>query len=102
MNKIDEIYNEISKIVDPEIGFDIVSLGLIYGVEIQGDSAIVTITLSTRSCPLHELILGWVREAVLRVVSNCEINLVFEPAWSIEMASEEVKNALKNGGIFRR
>lgn len=92
----DEIYAALSGIVDPEVGFDIVSLGLIYDVAVVGDLAVVTMTLSTRSCPLHELILGWVREATLSVngIKKCDINLVWEPAWNIQMASDEVKAAL--------
>ena len=93
----DKIYAEISRVIDPEIGFDLVSLGLIYDVKVDGDMAKITMTLSTRSCPLHELLLGWVKEAALRVdgINECEIELVFEPEWSIEMASDEVKKALK-------
>ena len=93
----DKIYAEISRVIDPEIGFDLVSLGLIYDVKVDGDMAKITMTLSTRSCPLHELFLSWVKEAALRVdgINECEIELVFEPEWSIEMASDEVKKALK-------
>jgi hypothetical protein len=93
----DKIYAEISRVIDPEIGFDLVSLGLIYDVKVDGDMAKITMTLSTRSCPLHELLLSWVKEAALRVdgINECEIELVFEPEWSIEMASDEVKKALK-------
>ena len=93
----DKIYAEISRVIDPEIGFDLVSLGLIYDVKVDGDMAKITMTLSTRSCPLHELLLSWVKEAALRVdgINECEIELVFEPEWSIEMASDEVKKAVK-------
>ena len=93
----DKIYAEISRVIDPEICFDIVILGLIYDVKVDGDMAKITMTLSTRSCPLHELLLSWVKEAALRVdgINDCEIELVFEPEWSIEMASDEVKKALK-------
>ncbi|QKG29501.1 metal-sulfur cluster assembly factor [Campylobacter sp. RM16187] len=92
----DKIYKALSNIVDPEVGFDIVSLGLIYDVEANDDKAVVTMTLSTRSCPLHELILSWVKEATLSVegVNECDINLVWEPAWNISMASDEVKATL--------
>ncbi|MFL1706218.1 metal-sulfur cluster assembly factor [Campylobacter sp. MOP7] len=92
----DKIYKALSNIVDPEVGFDIVSLGLIYDVKENDGRAVVTMTLSTRSCPLHELILGWVENATLGVegVKECEINLVWEPAWNISMASDEVKAAL--------
>ena len=93
----EKIYKALSNIVDPEVGFDIVSLGLIYDVACdENGKAKVTMTLSTRSCPLHEMILGWVETAVLNVdgVKECEIDLVWEPAWSIEMASDEVRAAL--------
>ncbi len=92
----EKIYDELRLIVDPEVGFDIVSLGLIYDVSVNGDKAKVTMTLSTRSCPLHELILGWVNDAVLRVegIKECDIDLVWEPEWNIQMASDEVKKAL--------
>ncbi|WP_169941434.1 metal-sulfur cluster assembly factor [Campylobacter sp. RM15925] len=92
----DKIYKALSSIVDPEVGFDIVSLGLIYDVKENDGRAVVTMTLSTRSCPLHELILGWVKDATLSVegVNECDINLVWEPAWNISMASDEVKAAL--------
>lgn len=92
----DKIYRALSNIVDPEVGFDIVSLGLIYDVEENDGRAVVTMTLSTRSCPLHELILSWVKDATLSVegVNECDINLVWEPAWNISMASDEVKAAL--------
>lgn len=90
------IYQELKTIIDPEVGFDIVSLGLIYDVSFSDSKAKITMTLSTKSCPLHELILSWVNEAVLRLndVKECEIDLVWEPAWNISMASEEVKKAL--------
>lgn len=92
----EKIYDELRMIVDPEVGFDIVSLGLIYDVSVNSDKAKVTMTLSTRSCPLHELILGWVNDAVLRVegIRECDIDLVWEPEWNILMASDEVKKAL--------
>ncbi|QCD52389.1 metal-sulfur cluster assembly factor [Campylobacter sp. RM16192] len=92
----DKIYKALSNIVDPEVGFDIVSLGFIYDVKENDGRAVVTMTLSTRSCPLHELILCWVKEATLSVegVNECDINLVWEPAWNISMASDEVKAAL--------
>jgi len=93
----EKIYDALSSIVDPEVGFDIVSLGLIYDVDCdKNGKAKVTMTLSTKACPLHEMILGWVETAVLGIdgVKECEINLVWEPAWSIEMASDYVKSQL--------
>ncbi len=90
------VYNALATVVDPEVGFDIVALGLIYGVEINGDDVKVSMTLSTRGCPLHELLKQWAEDAVKKVegVKNATINIVWEPEWNITMASDEVKKAL--------
>ncbi|MBE0490726.1 MAG: DUF59 domain-containing protein [Sulfurospirillum sp.] len=90
------VIEAIKTVIDPEVGFDIYSLGLIYGVAVEDSHVSVTMTLSTRGCPLHELIQTWTREAVERLdgVESCEVTIVWEPAWNITMASEEVKKAL--------
>lgn len=92
----EKVIEAIKTVIDPEVGFDIYSLGLIYGVAIEGLHVKVTMTLSTRGCPLHELIQTWTKEAVERLdgVQSCEVVIVWEPAWNITMASDEVKKAL--------
>jgi metal-sulfur cluster biosynthetic enzyme len=91
-----DVYDVIKTVIDPEVGFDIVSLGLIYAVKIQDKNVQVTMTLSTKACPLHELIKQWTHDAVLTLeeVEACQIEIVWEPAWNITMASDEVKKAL--------
>lgn len=94
----EEIFKAISTVDDPEVGFNLVELGLIYDAECNNTGeVIVTMTLSTKACPLHQLIVQWVEEAVLRELANTKsvfINLVWEPAWNISMASDEVRDAL--------
>jgi len=92
----DMVYDAIKTVIDPEVGFDIYSLGLIYGVKIDGDHIHVTMTLSTRGCPLHEMMKQWTKEAVEKIdgVNSCEVEVVWEPAWNVTMASDEVKKAL--------
>jgi metal-sulfur cluster biosynthetic enzyme len=91
-----DVYEAIKTVIDPEVGFDIVSLGLIYGVTIENRHVHVRMTLSTKACPLHELIKQWTQEAVLKLerVDTCDIEIVWEPMWNIMMASDEVKKAL--------
>lgn len=90
------VYSAIGTVIDPEVGFDIVSLGLIYEVKIEESYVHVRMTLSTKGCPLHELIKQWTKEAVEKIdgIKGCEIEIVWEPAWNITMASDEVKKAL--------
>jgi metal-sulfur cluster biosynthetic enzyme len=95
LNK-EKVIEAIKTVIDPEVGFDIYSLGLIYDIEIESSHVKVTMTLSTRGCPLHELIKQWTHEAVLKLdeVDSCDIEIVWEPVWNITMASDAVKKAL--------
>ena len=91
------IYEAISTVMDPEVGFNLVELGLIYGVEIGGKNDVkVRMTLSSRGCPLHQAMMDWVEEAVERLdgVDRCEVEVVWEPEWNISMATDNVKKAL--------
>lgn len=93
----EELFKEISTVMDPEVGFNLVEMGLIYDASCNEEGhAVVTMTLSTKACPLHQMILQWVQEATLRVegIQSCEVDLVWEPVWNITMAEEHVKKAL--------
>ena len=97
MRTKEEIFDAISTVMDPEVGFNLVEMGLIYDAEANEEgNAIVTMTLSTRACPLHQMIVQWVKEAVEKLdgINSCEVNLVWEPAWNISMADDNVKKAL--------
>jgi len=91
-----EVFQAIAKVMDPELGFDLVSLGLIYGVTVKGQHVDVQMTLSSRGCPLHEMMVTWVREAVERMeqVTTCTVEVIWEPAWNISMAAGLVRTAL--------
>ncbi len=94
----EEIFKAVSTVNDPEVGFNLVEMGLIYDASCDEEgNAIVTMTLSTKACPLHQMIVNWVEEAVLRELPktmNAEVLVVWEPAWNITMANDNVKKAL--------
>jgi len=92
-----KIIEALKKVIDPEIGFNVVDLGLIYDIEVSEDGVVkIQMTLSTPSCPLSGTIMDWVKSAAESVegVNKAEIELVWNPPWSIEMASDEVKKSL--------
>lgn len=95
----EEIFKAVATVMDPEVGFNLVELGLIYDAECDQEGNVeVTMTLSTKACPLHQLIIQWVEEAVLRELPNAQnakVTVVWEPVWNITMASDEVKNKLE-------
>jgi len=93
----EDVYKAISTVIDPEVGFNLVEMGLIYDATIDESCNVkVTMTLSTRGCPLHQMITTWVKEAVLKLdgVGEVDVEVVWEPAWNISMADDNVKKAL--------
>lgn len=93
----EKVFDAVSTVIDPEVGFNLVEMGLIYDAIVDDDCNVkVVMTLSTRWCPLHQMITQWVKEAVekLEGVGSVEVEVVWEPAWNISMAHDNVKEAL--------
>ena len=93
----DEVINALKEVYDLEIGFDIVSLGLVYNVEVDSNNNVhILMTLTTPMCPLGGLIIDTAKEKVKQIkdVNEVEIELTFDPPWDPNIASEEVKNLL--------
>lgn len=87
-------------VVDPEIGLNIVDIGLIYGVEVGDDAIDIDMTLTSPGCPVGPQIIYEVKSTVKRYFpekSNVNVNIVWQPFWSPEMMSEWAKEEL---GIF--
>lgn len=76
---------------DPEVGLDVVALGLVYGIEIEGRRVRIRHTLTTRGCPMGPVIARGIRTAVqaLAGVEEVETELVWEPAWHAGMIDGE-------------
>lgn len=90
------IMDALGKVIDPELGIDIVNLGLIYGVEIADDQAIVTMTLTTMGCPLSDMLHDSIEAAAKSVegINKCEIQLVWYPMWDISKMSRYARVSL--------
>lgn len=80
-------------VIDPEIGINVVDLGLVYGVEVNDGTAEVTMTLTTPACPLGPYIDQEVRNAVQYVpgVSDVKVDLVWTPPWEPSKMTEDAK-----------
>jgi FeS assembly SUF system protein len=94
-----QIIEAIQTVYDPEIHVNIYDLGLIYGIEIDGTTVKVKMTLTSAFCPAAESLPSEVKEAILEVeeVENVELDIVWEPPWTQDKMSDEAKLEL---GIY--
>ena len=84
------VMETLRQVIDPELGCNIVDLGLIYSVAIDETRIEVTMTLTTPGCPMHESIRWGVKEALLNLdgIESVEVDLVWDPPWHPSMMTE--------------
>ena len=92
----DDVIEALSNVIDPELGLDFVELGLVYDIAIEGSEAFVTFTLTTPGCPIGPQVTEQMQEFVgdLPGITDVHPKLVFTPAWTPDLMSEDAKFAL--------
>lgn len=91
------VYEALEKVIDPELGIDIVNLGLVYNVVITEDAVCkIEMTLTSMGCPLIDVIDADINREVKKIteIKDVEIELVWYPAWTPEKMSRYAKIAL--------
>ena len=90
------ILEQLKKVEDPELRCNIVDLGLIYAVKIDGGMVVIDMTFTSPTCPVGPYLLSEVEKAAKAVpgVSGVAVNVVWEPLWGPERMSDEAKVAL--------
>lgn len=94
----DEIRDAMTTVEDPELGVNVVDLGLVYGIRQEdGGKVIIDMTLTSMGCPLTEQILGDSQAAVMPLdgVESVDINWVWDPPWSPEQMTDEGRLMMK-------
>ena len=92
----DDVMEALENVIDPELGLDFVSLGLVYDVEVEGSDVHITFTLTSPGCPIGPQVTEQMKEFVSEVegVEKVFPKMVFSPPWSPERMSEDAKFAL--------
>jgi metal-sulfur cluster biosynthetic enzyme len=88
-------------VIDPELGLDVVALGLVYGIDVSAEGEVeVKLTMTTPACPLGEEIVLDAERRLRAVpgVRSAHVELVWEPAWTPERMSADARRALGWGG----
>ena len=96
----EQVYAALKKCMDPEIPVNVVDLGLIYGVKVaEGKDVDIKMTMTTRGCPLHDTLVSDVKRYVGKVngVGNINVDIVWDPPWSLEKMNQDVREKLGFG-----
>jgi metal-sulfur cluster biosynthetic enzyme len=95
----DAVFEAVKGIIDPEVGINIVDMGLIYGVDIETDTVNITMTLTSPGCPAGGQLINGTQHVTQQLdgVEEVNVNVVWTPRWTPEMMTEEAKDEL---GIF--
>src|SRR5919106_4056881 len=97
----EEIWEALKVVTDPEIGIDVVNLGLVYGIDITDSLVKIRMTLTSMGCPATGLIEFQAKEAVKTVdgVDHVDIEFSFDPPWSPDRMTEEGRDMLAAMGF---
>lgn len=93
----DRILEALEMVIDPELGIDIVNLGLVYEIRFEQDGRTeIDMTLTTMGCPLADLLTNQIHDVMKDVpeVTNVEVKLVWYPAWTVDKMSRYARIAL--------
>jgi metal-sulfur cluster biosynthetic enzyme len=96
----EDVLEALRDVVDPELGINVVDLGLVYGVELADDrAATIDMTLTSAACPLTDVIEDQAREALEGIVPDFRINWVWLPPWGPEKITEDGREQLRALGF---
>ena len=96
----DDVYEAMKDVVDPELGINVVDLGLVYGVSVdEGNVATLDMTLTSAACPLTDVIEDQTRAALTAVVSDFRINWVWMPPWGPDKITDDGREMLRALGF---
>jgi metal-sulfur cluster biosynthetic enzyme len=97
---VEDLMEALMDVVDPELGIDVVNLGLIYGVHVdEADVATIDMTLTSAACPLTDVIEDQARTATDGLVKDLRINWVWMPPWGPDKITDDGRDQLRALGF---
>jgi metal-sulfur cluster biosynthetic enzyme len=97
---VEDLREALMDVVDPELGIDVVNLGLIYGLHVdEADTATVDMTLTSAACPLTDVIEDQARSATDGLVKDLRINWVWMPPWGPDKITDDGRDQLRALGF---
>jgi len=96
---MEDLTEAMKDVVDPELGINVVDLGLVYGLHLDGTALTIDMTLTSAACPLTDVIEDQTNEALEGLVSSVAINWVWMPPWGLEKITEDGRDQLRALGF---
>jgi metal-sulfur cluster biosynthetic enzyme len=97
---VDDVLEAMKDVVDPELGINVVDLGLVYGVDISDDQVVtLDMTLTSAACPLTDVIEDQAQSALEGAAKDVKINWVWLPPWGPDKISEDGREQLRALGF---
>ena len=97
---VDDVLEAMKDVVDPELGINVVDLGLVYGITIdQHNQAIIDMTLTSAACPLTDVIEDQATTALDGIVNGMRINWVWMPPWGPDKITDDGREMLRALGF---
>ena len=98
--KVDDVEEAMRDVVDPELGINVVDLGLVYGVHVDDDNVVtLDMTLTSAACPLTDVIEDQTNSALSGLVKETKINWVWMPPWGPDKITDEGREQLRALGF---
>jgi metal-sulfur cluster biosynthetic enzyme len=97
---IEDVTEAMRDVVDPELGINVVDLGLVYGVTVDdGNNAIIDMTLTSAACPLTDVIEDQTRQVLDGIAADVRINWVWMPPWGPDKITDSGREQLRALGF---
>jgi metal-sulfur cluster biosynthetic enzyme len=97
---VEDVTEALKDVVDPELGINVVDLGLVYGLHVEEDNSVtIDMTLTSAACPLTDVIEDQTETALDGLVPDYRINWVWMPPWGLEMITEDGRDQLRALGF---
>ena len=96
---VEAVTEAMKDVIDPELGINVVDLGLVYGVRVEDGEAIIDMTLTSAACPLTDLLEEQTAASLQRLTDKHRINWVWMPPWGMEMITDDGREQLRAIGF---
>jgi metal-sulfur cluster biosynthetic enzyme len=97
---LDDVTENLKDVVDPELGINVVDLGLVYGLTVDdANVAVIDMTLTSAACPLQDVIEDQIRTALDGLVADFRVNWVWMPPWGPDKITDDGREQLRALGF---